>query len=447
MGPALGQEPASEPDTVIQAEAGDGPSDDAIQVRIFAEIDALASVSVAVRDGVVTLTGPVANDAAAQRAVRLASRLEGVVTVEDDIERTLAVGDNLAPLLDDSRDALGRLRRALPLLGIAAVVVGVIVLVGHRLAAWAGLWQRVMPNGFLAELVSSAVRVAAWLIAAVVALNLLGAKALMGTLLGGAGVLGLAVGFAVRDTQENYIASILRSLRQPFRANDFVVIDQHEGVVVRLTSRATVLMTLDGNHLRIPNATVFKAVILNYTRNPQRRFTFDLGVDANDDPVDAMRVGLDAVRGLPFVLDEPSPVAVVDAVGDSNIGLKFFAWVDQTQASFGKSRSLAIRAAKDALEAGGFTLPEPIYRLRFDGVPGTLGVTTSDGSGAGTGTGRGTASERREPADRGPTAGGAGGAESEAMDVTPEDDLQERVAAERAEAGEDDLLDADRPME
>jgi hypothetical protein len=75
---------------------------------------------------------------------------------------------------------------------------------------------------------------------------------------------------------------VMLSVRQPFRPNDHVVIDGKEGRVIRLTSRATVLMTLDGNHLRIPNGAVFKAVILNYTRNAERRFDFKLGVDAED---------------------------------------------------------------------------------------------------------------------------------------------------------------------
>src|SRR3546814_6765294 len=99
----------------------------------------------------------------------------------------------------------------------------------------------------------------------------------------------------LRDTVDNYVSSLMLSLRQPFRANDHVVIEGHEGRVVRLTSRATILMTLEGNHLRIPNSTVFKAVILNYTRNPERRFDFELGIDANDDPVDGMAVGLRAI--------------------------------------------------------------------------------------------------------------------------------------------------------
>ncbi|MEZ5537828.1 MAG: mechanosensitive ion channel [Thiolinea sp.] len=71
---------------------------------------------------------------------------------------------------------------------------------------------------------------------------------------------------------ENYIASILLSLRNPFQVNDFVSIDGHDGNVLRLTSRATILISPDGNHIRIPNATVFKAVITNFTRHPERRF-------------------------------------------------------------------------------------------------------------------------------------------------------------------------------
>jgi len=67
---------------------------------------------------------------------------------------------------------------------------------------------------------------------------------------------------------------------------DHIVIDGNEGVLISLTSRATTLMTLDGNHLRLPNALVFRSVILNYTRNPRRRFSFDVGIGEADDLLD-----------------------------------------------------------------------------------------------------------------------------------------------------------------
>ena len=333
---------AADSTAVIEA-APSELSDSTIQKRIediYAQVDTLANVGVSVQEGVVILSGQVSNEAHAQRALQLARRLEGIVTVEDEIERTLDVEGNLIPILDQFAASLKRWIRAWPLVLLSSLVFVFIAFAGYRLAKWETLWNRVAPNIFLAELIAQAVRVAFVIIGLVVALNLMGATTLMGTILGGAGVLGLTIGFAVRDAMENYISSIMLSLRQPFRANDHVLISEHEGKVVRLTSRATVLMTLDGNHLRIPNSTVYKAVILNYTRNPDRRFQFDLGVDAADDPIAAMTTGIESIRALEYVLDDPGPDAIIKTVGDSNIVITFMAWMDQREKRFREDAQL-----------------------------------------------------------------------------------------------------------
>ena len=105
-----------------------------------------------------------------------------------------------------------------------------------------------------------------------------------------------------RDTVENYIASILLSLRNPFEVNDLVNIDGNEGNVVRLTTRATILISPDGNHIRIPNSTVFKAVIVNFTRNAERRFQFDVGIDTQQDLLEAQALALQALSSIEGVL-------------------------------------------------------------------------------------------------------------------------------------------------
>lgn len=429
-------DPSADPTTPIEA-APEQSSDQLIAERlssIFEQIDALTDVSVDVREGVVLLSGAVSNDTAAERAVALAARIEGVVTVDDGIERRLDVKGNVAPMLDMLAASLERWLRALPLIGISLVVFAIVAFLGHRLAGWNSLWQRVSPNPFLAELVAQAVRVVSIIIGLVIALNLMGATALMATILGGAGVAGLAIGFAVRDTMENYISSIMLSLRQPFRANDHVVINSNEGRVVRLTSRATVLMTLDGNHLRIPNSTVYKSVILNYSTNPERRFEFELGIDADDDPVAAMKVALDAVAELPFTLQEPGPDTIISAVGDSNIVLKIMAWIDQRDSDYGKARSLAIRAAKAALEKAGFTLPEPIYRLRLDSrLAGRIAATDD------------TVVRGAEPVPR-PSPAAVTDID-DVIDVSPDTHIEDKVNSERAQDRETDLLDNQRPVE
>jgi small-conductance mechanosensitive channel len=204
--------------------------------------------------------------------------------------------------------------------------------------------------------------------------------------------------------------------------------------VVRLTSRATVLMTLDGNHLRIPNAIVFKAVILNYTRNPERRLEFELGVDANDDPASAIRTGVAALVALDFILVDPAPTGVIVTVGDSNIVLRFMAWINQGEADFLKARSGAIRATKMAVEAAGFTLPEPIYRLRIDQLPDLARAETTQ-----------TARVAETPDTR-PLGRGARGPDAE-VSVRPDDHIDETIEAERRATSEEDLLSTTQPIE
>ena len=394
---------------------------------IFAQIDGLSEVDVSVRSGVVRLTGNVADQADREQAAQIAQRIAGVVTVENSIERTFEVDTNLASASAALRDDARSLVRSLPLLGVALLIALLVAGAGYLIAGQRWLWNRVSPNPFLAELLAGAIRFIAIIAALIIALQILDAVTLLGLVLGSAGIIGIALGFAVRDTVDNYVSSLMLSLRQPFRANDHVLIDDLEGRVIRLTSRATVLMTLDGNHLRIPNATVFKANILNYTRNPQRRFEFELGVDSADDPLGAMEVGLAAIRSLSFVLTEPRSFAVIHTVGESSIVLRFFAWVDQRTTDFLKGRSLAIQAAKQALEAAGYELPEPIYRIRVD-ERGKLPSADS---------------RKREAAERKPARVPTDGEEHAA----PERAVENLVSEERGAGRGRDLLDTERPIE
>lgn len=396
---------------------------------IFSEIKALRAVQVRVSAGVVTLSGTVPAPADIQRAEAIAGRVAGVVTVQNDLTRDLDVNTNLSPALGQFGGDLRELVRALPLLGVALAIGLIIGFLGYMLASIDRLWRWIAPNPFLAELAATFVRFVFVILGLIAALEVLGATALLGGVLGGAGVIGIALGFAVRDTVDNYVSSLMLSLRQPFRANDHVVIEGNEGRVVRLTSRATVLMTLDGNHLRIPNSIVFKSVILNYTRNSERRFTFDLGVDADDDPIEGMAVGLAAVNALGFVLDRPKATAIIQDVGDSNIVLRFFGWLDQKDTDFLKGRSLAINTAAQALTNAGFALPEPIYRLRFDeGAP--LPLKSMDAA----------PQPSAKPLKPVP-------APALDQDTSPDLHIEKLVADERAATDKDDLLDSDRPIE
>jgi small-conductance mechanosensitive channel len=311
------------------------------------------------------------------------------------------------------------------------VVFVLFVWLGRVAGRWERPYRRLSRNRFVQDLLRQGARSAVLFLGVLVALEILGATGAAAAVLGTAGVLGLAVGFAFKDLVENYIAGVLLSLRQPFEPNDHVVIDGREGKVLRLTSRAAILMTLDGNHLRIPNAAVFKGVILNYSRNPRRRFEFAVGVGTGEDLGAALRLGIETMAGAPGVLADPEPWAQIEALGDSSVTVRFYAWIDQRESSFPHVRTEALRRVKEALEGAGMDLPEPIYRVRMEAPPAGRPERPV----------RAEPEAPTEPAEPTPTP-------SPAAPTDAHDAIDRQIAEERAETpGDEDLLRAEAPKE
>jgi len=362
-------------------ELATSPSDDkAILSRligIYSELDDLDNIDVTVRNGVVNLQGELLTNKSIVQAVELAGQVDGVVEVVNEIalERdvTVRLDKSLDQLSSSSRSFISTLPTAL----LALTIVIGSWFVGRFLAKRQFLFKKITPNAFIAELVGNVVWLIVLALGVFIALTLLDATEIIGTVLGAAGILGLALGFAVRDTVENYIASILLSLRNPFKARDYVSIDSHEGSVARLTSRATILISADGNHIRIPNATVYKSIIVNYTRNPRRRFTFVVGIDTGDDIVQAQELALSTLSAVPGVLSDPSPTVTVEELGDSNTTLKAMGWLDQRKNNLVKVRSESIRLTKEAFDQEGIVMPEPIYRVLLDRKSNLSGLKPS----------------------------------------------------------------------
>ena len=368
LGEVLGADAAEEVEGsngVIAVE--DGPSDAAIEERlegIFENVEALSDVAVAVRSGVVRLEGTAATRRAEERAVALAESMEGVVYVEDRIEQARAVDERVSPAIERVATFWWGFVGRLPLIGIALGVVLLTWLIARVVREWDAPFRIFQKKRLRREVLRQVAATVVMIGGVLLALELLEATALVGAVLGAAGLVGLAVGFAFRDIAENYLASILLGSRRPFALGDHVIIaDEHEGKVVRLTTRETVLMTLEGNHLRLPNSLVYKSVILNYTRNPLRELWFDVGVGVRCDLVWAQRVGIDALRETKGVAHEPPPFSRVEALGDWSVAVRFFAWVDQREADWYKVKSEAVRRLKSAFDAHGVEMPFPTHRI------------------------------------------------------------------------------------
>ncbi|MFD0916120.1 mechanosensitive ion channel family protein [Pseudahrensia aquimaris] len=344
-------------------------ADSAIRDRlreIYREIAEFRNIFVTVQSGVVTIKGRVLETTDVERAAELAARVDGVVSVNNQVSVETSVEKRIAPALERFMARVNQVVAFLPLLAIAVVVFAVIALFGFMIARMRRPWDSLTPNRFVSDLLRQIIRLAFLIIGLVIALDIMGATALLGTIVGAAGIFGLAIGFAVRDTVENYIASILLSFRQPFRPKDYVDVEGREGSVIALTSRATILMTADGNHVRIPNSTVFKSTITNYSLNPERRFDFQLGVQT-DDPQTAVTLGVETISALSFTLKDPAPDGWIKEIGPSSVEIWLGGWVNQSETSLLKAKGEAIRKVLAAFKAAGIDVPAPTYRVAMDG--------------------------------------------------------------------------------
>ncbi len=333
--------------------------------EILTELDGYGDVTVTVSEGVVTLRGTTDTASDANALAPLANRVEGVVAVRNQVAETTDIGRRLDPALTRISDRLEQLISFIPLALIAAAAFAAVVFVGFIIARLRQPWERLAPNAFVAEIYRQLVRVAFVVIGLVIALDIVGATALLGTILGAAGIIGLAIGFAVRDTVENFIASVMLSFRQPFRPNDTVEINGDIGKVIRLTSRATILLSFDGNHIRIPNATVFKSRIINYTRNAERRFMFSILVGRDADLYATRNLAEDTVQALPFILHEPAAQVWIEALQPAGVELVVTGWVDQNETSVVRAKGEALRLTKRAIENAGVVLPDATQTIEI----------------------------------------------------------------------------------
>ena len=425
----LGVVPAKveeEPSTKVITTDDTRVSDRKIRKRladIFAELETLDKLKIDVNKGVVTLSGEIPSATMQDKANSLAKKVEGVVEVENEIVVTHSVEKRLETTWNKISKLGAEVITTLPLLLIALTVLVTAWLTGRWISHRQRLFRYFTNNSFIANLLGQITHLIFIILGLVLALSLLDATALLGTIMGAAGIFGLAIGFAVRDTVENYISSILLSLRNPFQVNDFVDINGNQGSVARLTSRATILITSEGNHLRIPNSQVFKAVIVNYSRNPERRFSFDLGVSADQDLTDAQQLAIDTLERTDGVLVDPKPMALIQELGDFNVILRVYGWVNQENFSFSKVRSEAIKKSKQAFDDAGIIMPEPTYQIRMP-----------DNS-----TGKPSSQPRyiQKPIHTVP----------EAVDLKPDETAKDQIQEEFADGDQQNLLSEETPKE
>lgn len=199
--------------------------------------------------------------------------------------------------------------------------------------------------------------------AAILALDIMGVNVM--PFIAGAGVAGIAIGFAAKDTLSNLIAGVLLIIDRPFEIGDRIEVwsapagSSTWGDVIDVGLRATKIKTTDNIVIIIPNNEIMKRDIVNYTIiSTKIRVRINIGV-AYDSDIEKAKDLINSVAGtLPWVSKEPPPKVVVRNFGESSVDLQLRVWIDDARKRMDTISSVTDKV-KETFDKNGIEIPYP----------------------------------------------------------------------------------------
>jgi small conductance mechanosensitive channel len=364
-------------------------SDDSVQrklEKLLPKYPGVRKIGVEIEDGVVTLTGHVADNDARDRLREFVRRVQGVNLVLNQTKTDVQV-------LTAREYALKQIRGYWDVVArkwlLCLFAFGLVLIASALARVFKRFSETILSlftgNPLLRSVLGSVIAGLIMIGGVLSALHLLGMTEAVLSFLGLAGVVALAVGFAFRDIAENFIASVMLGVRRPFRVGDFIEVAGKSGVVKSLNTRATVLVSLDGSQVRIPNSVIFKEVLVNKSASTNMRGSFDVIVPWNASIATATQAITKALREHEGFEDDPPPRTLLEAIEPGGIRLRSFFWFPAKGVDRWKLLSDAQLAAKVALQNAGIN-PSParlIVQVAGEGPLDVPGSHAGASSGAG----------------------------------------------------------------
>lgn len=231
------------------------------------------------------------------------------------------------------------------------------------------LLNRTIDNPSLNNIIAKTVYISVIIIGTFVALSVLNLEKTVTSLLAGAVVIGLALGFVFQDIAANFISGILMAARRPFKIGDVIETVNHKGIVKKINIRTTELDSFQGQLITIPNKEIFQNALINDSINGKIRVDLGVGVSYGDDLEKVQRITLEAVKSIPRRTQDDI-ILVFEEFGDSSINFTVRIWVEfKSQFGYKESQSEAIIAIKKAYDENDIMIPFPIRTLDF-GIKG-----------------------------------------------------------------------------
>jgi small conductance mechanosensitive channel len=162
-----------------------------------------------------------------------------------------------------------------------------------------------------------------------IALDVLQLDKTVSSLLAGAGIIGLALGFAFQDLTANFISGIFITFRKPFEVGHQIETNGFTGTVDNIQLRSTTLRTIDGLHVIIPNKDIFQKPIINHSLTPERRVTLTFNAPINNDQTMLIQgTILRSVEGLPHIVSYKPCTVLFSNIDGANVKVTVSCWIN-----------------------------------------------------------------------------------------------------------------------
>lgn len=259
----------------------------------------------------------------------------------------------------------------LPNLAVALLVMLLFFIAGRLIKKVVSrLVDRISTNKALNRLVGTVVFFCVLCIGIFTALSVLKLEKAVTSLLAGAGIIGLALGFAFQDSAANFISGIFMATRKPFQIGDLIKTADTLGIVQGMNLRNTILLSFQGQYIYIPNKDVYQQKLVNYTTYGKRRIDIDVEVSYGDDLEKAARVVVEAINKLSFVIDKDQTSLIFKEFGDSSINGTLMYWIKpEEKPGYFVALTTGVQTVKAAFDENDITIPFPIRTLDF-GIKG-----------------------------------------------------------------------------
>jgi len=189
--------------------------------------------------------------------------------------------------------------------------------------------------------------------------------------LASAGVLGIAVGFAAKDTLANFIAGVFILADAPYKVGQYIIIDETtRGVVTEIGIRSTRLLTRDNVEVTVPNAVIGNAKIINESSgpSPKMRVRVNASVAYGSDVDQVKEIMLECIKGVPHTSEDHEQVVRFTAMGESSLDFQMLVWVKHPVFRGRVADEINTRVYK-ALNEAGIQIPFPQRDLHIKAWP------------------------------------------------------------------------------